>query len=74
MNGQHKNTRGSCVGNGEVQIEARFGISVLGWLKNWLGLRVLVYYMETQKYTPPSDEEIAACTSWVISAIFRRIR
>ena len=26
------------------------GISVLGWLKNWLGLRVLVYYMETQKY------------------------
>lgn len=30
MNGQHKNTRGSCVGNGEVQIEARFGMPLVG--------------------------------------------
>ena len=30
MNGQYKNTRGSCVGNGEVQIEARFGMPLVG--------------------------------------------
>ena len=30
MNGQHKNTRGNCVGNDEVQIEARFGMPLVG--------------------------------------------
>lgn len=47
-------------------------VALLGWLKNWLGLRTLVYFMQMKKYTPPSEQETKACTAAVIKRTFGR--
>lgn len=37
-------------------------IALVGWLKNKLGLLVLVHYMDTKNCQPPSDTDIQKCT------------
>ncbi|MEQ2521855.1 hypothetical protein WMO24_15670 [Ruthenibacterium sp. CLA-JM-H11] len=59
MDNQHKNTRESCVGNDEVQIEARYGMPLVGsrafpgtaWYKVDIqtGIVTIHYYEDGEK-------------------------
>jgi len=49
-------------------IAAMFAI---GWFKYKTTALVLAYYMETKKYMPPTDEELQACTEFVIRNMFK---
>lgn len=45
-------------------------ISMFGWLNYWVGSAALAKYMADKGYTPPSDEEMAACCSYVWKKLF----
>lgn len=46
-------------------------ISSIGWLCYWVGSAALVKYMMDKGYTPPSDEEMRACSTYVWKKIFK---
>ncbi len=47
-------------------------VCVIGWVKNHVGLLVICYYMQTKGYTPPSEEEMKACSTAVIKRLLGR--
>lgn len=55
-----------------VFLALALGISCGGWLKNWLGLLTLAYYMESKGYNPPTEDEIELCSELVIRKILHR--
>lgn len=44
-------------------------ISSIGWLCYWVGSAALAKYMMDKGYTPPSDEEMKACSTYVLKRI-----
>ena len=47
-------------------------IALVQWLKNWIGLLTLTYYLETRNYDYPTDEEIELCCELVIRQILHQ--
>lgn len=45
-------------------------IASIGWLTYWAGSAALAKYMADKGYTPPSDEEMKACCTYVWKKIF----
>lgn len=48
------------------------GIAIVQWLKNWIGLLTLTYYLETRHYDPPTEAEIELCSRLVIRQLFHK--
>lgn len=47
-------------------LSSLLAIALVGWLTSSLKLRVLAYYMCTKDYAIPSEQEVEACTEFVI--------
>ena len=45
-------------------------ISALGWFNYWIGSAALAKYILDKGYTPPSDEEMKACCTYVLKKLF----
>ena len=45
-------------------------ISALGWLNYWVGSAALAKYILDKGYTPPSDDEMKACCTYVWKKLF----
>lgn len=44
-------------------------ISSIGWLCYWVGSAALAKYMTDKGYTPPSDDEMRACSAYVLKKL-----
>lgn len=40
-------------------------VSACGWLVSWVASAALAKYIKDKGYTPPSDEEMKACCTYV---------
>ena len=45
-------------------------ISSVGWFCYWVGSAALAKYMINKGYTPPSDDEMKACITYVVKKTF----
>lgn len=46
-------------------------IAVIGWIKYKISLMALTAYLLKKEYTPPSEDEIKACTEYVIKNLLK---
>lgn len=56
-----------------VILSVLLAICFVGWLKNKVGLLTLSAYIVKKQYTPPTDDEIKACTEYVIKNLLKDI-
>jgi len=45
-------------------------VASAGWFCYWVGSAALAKYMTDKGYTPPSDEEMKACCTYVLKKKF----
>ena len=55
-----------------ILLAVALGIALVQWLKNWIGLLTLTYFMETRNYDYPTGEEIELCCELVIRQILHQ--
>ncbi len=46
-------------------------ICVLGWISRYISCMSLIYYIKKKGYALPSDEEIKACTKYVVKHLLK---
>lgn len=48
-------------------------VCFIGWIKNKIGLLTLSAYIVKKQYTPPTEDEIKACTAYVVKNLLKDI-
>ena len=51
---------------------AALAACAIEWASLYVGNLVLLHYMTTKNYTLPSDQELKACSAYVVRKLIRR--